>query len=226
MINVARYTIVDTPDIFAIKDRKLTIVTCNATFLKYVGKKIMEDVCGLDDFNLPWSDYAEMYHKHDSDALSGKIYKQIVPVIDWKKNFSVIINDKRPIYDENNEIIGVISKAKNITGTVYQEIAENCIKLLPSECSRSITIKEKETFVKLSKRQKQCLLLMVKGKTNTEIANILELQKRTVEHYIEDLKNKLGCTKRGEIIEESIKKGYINIVPSNMFLDYFNLLKA
>ncbi|MDF1929485.1 helix-turn-helix transcriptional regulator [Legionella pneumophila] len=52
----------------------------------------------------------------------------------------------------------------------------------------------------LPKRQIECAQLLVRGKTAEEIAIILNLSKRTVEHYINILKRKLNAHNKGLLI--------------------------
>lgn len=58
--------------------------------------------------------------------------------------------------------------------------------------------------VSLSQRETQCLLLLSKGKTAREIAEILKISTRTAETHIEHLKNKLMVTTKSEAIEKGL----------------------
>ncbi len=51
----------------------------------------------------------------------------------------------------------------------------------------------------LSEREKECLILFSKGYTYEAIGKTLFLSSRTVEHYIESVKNKTGKTTRPEL---------------------------
>ncbi|MFV0340230.1 MAG: helix-turn-helix transcriptional regulator [Parachlamydiaceae bacterium] len=53
----------------------------------------------------------------------------------------------------------------------------------------------------LSKREKQCLVLLKEGHTYHSIGLALKLSERTVEHYLESVKNKLNLQSRTELIE-------------------------
>lgn len=53
---------------------------------------------------------------------------------------------------------------------------------------------------KLSIRQSECLYYLVRGMSAKQIAKILNLSHRTVEDYIESLKNKLNCDAKSELI--------------------------
>lgn len=65
----------------------------------------------------------------------------------------------------------------------------------------------------LSRRQSQCLYYLLRGKSAAAIAKMLGLSPKTVEYYIEEIKNKMACRSKSEIIEESIERGYADIVP-------------
>lgn len=67
--------------------------------------------------------------------------------------------------------------------------------------------------VALSRRQAQCLYYLLRGKSAAAIAGILGLSPRTVEYYIAEIKNKMACKNKSEVIEKSIERGYINIIP-------------
>jgi len=70
--------------------------------------------------------------------------------------------------------------------------------LLSSQKKIPFTYKDK-TYL-LSKRQVQCLGLTLKGKTAKEIGKEICLSYRTIEDYIKNLKNKLGCSTKGALL--------------------------
>lgn len=65
---------------------------------------------------------------------------------------------------------------------------------------------EKATL--LSKRERDCLNALLKGKTAKETATNLKLSPRTIEAYLESLKKKLKCTNKGElfVIAQALEK--------------------
>jgi DNA-binding CsgD family transcriptional regulator len=56
-----------------------------------------------------------------------------------------------------------------------------------------------KNLLKLSKREKECLVLLKQGHSYQAIGMQLKLSARTVEHYIESVKNKLGLETRAEL---------------------------
>lgn len=53
---------------------------------------------------------------------------------------------------------------------------------------------------RLSGREKQCMQLLLKGKSAKETAAFLKLSHRTIEFYFENIKNKLTCSSKQEIL--------------------------
>ncbi|MBN9413114.1 MAG: helix-turn-helix transcriptional regulator [Candidatus Paracaedimonas acanthamoebae] len=59
--------------------------------------------------------------------------------------------------------------------------------------------------ITLSKRQTQCLQLLMRGKTSKEIGKDLSISYRTVEYYFDILREKFHCQNRREIIDFVLK---------------------
>jgi DNA-binding CsgD family transcriptional regulator len=79
------------------------------------------------------------------------------------------------------------------------------------ECASSHPLKasneQLKQFLKsispLSPREHECLELYSKGYDSKETAELLGISHRTVEHYFESMKNKLGCFSKREILKKS-----------------------
>ena len=57
----------------------------------------------------------------------------------------------------------------------------------------------------LSQREIQCIALTSIGLTAREMGSVLDISTRTVEYYIENIKDKLGCLKKGQISAAAIE---------------------
>lgn len=68
---------------------------------------------------------------------------------------------------------------------------------------------------RLTQREVDVLKQVILGYSAKKIALHLQISFRTVETYIEILKLKLGCCKKAEIIEKSIKLGLIDLFNLN-----------
>jgi len=56
--------------------------------------------------------------------------------------------------------------------------------------------------VKFSKREKECILLRLSGKSSRESSELLGLSRRTVENYLENIKGKLNCDDQSSFSEK------------------------
>jgi len=61
---------------------------------------------------------------------------------------------------------------------------------------------------KLSPRECECIRYMLRGMTTKQIASVLCLSPRTVEGYIANVKNKLDCKNRYEIISKVLGEDF------------------
>lgn len=57
-----------------------------------------------------------------------------------------------------------------------------------------------ELYSQLSKRQKECALMLLNGMTTKEISEALKLSQRTIETYVNNLKYKLHCQNKTQLI--------------------------
>lgn len=100
----------------------------------------------------------------------------------------VFVTVKAPLYDQDKKIAGVFGISNLLSS--YQ-VAE------PIE--------------KLTLRENQCLIELIKGKTAKEIAKKLHISCRTVESHLENVKGKLGCRNKSELIEKIYQKGLASL---------------
>ena len=63
--------------------------------------------------------------------------------------------------------------------------------------------------VHLSPRQRDCLVLVAKGKTDWEIATVLGLKESTVNGYIDETKAALGVTRRSQLVTRALFEGHV-----------------
>ena len=67
---------------------------------------------------------------------------------------------------------------------------------------------EKYQHIKLSSRELDCIFLYQDGKTAKETARELNISQRTVETYFENIKNKLSCYSKDQVLQFLLKDGF------------------
>lgn len=123
---------------------------------------------------------------------------------------------------DNKQILSTYFNNQDILKNFCEEFKEQATPLISNIVSNPITIPNtmcgelvsdlvadntllKSNRENLSERQLQCLLLIVKGMTVKQVGRELNLSPRTIEHYIEAIKNKLACFSRAELIAKALQ---------------------
>lgn len=125
-------------------------------------------------------------------------------VVIKNKNLLQCLSLKFPWYNHNNKVIGVFGCTMLIE---KQSIATSLSKMLgllnPTINKSASTLSNlANNPIYLSRREKQCANLLIRGKTAKEIAAQLNLSHRTIEFYIENIKNKLHVSTKSELIDK------------------------
>lgn len=104
-------------------------------------------------------------------------------IISNAEKFSVNLAQLNPSYN-------LVSNLKTSLGKEEQ------IKFL-----KAIKGEKQMKILSLSAKEKTCLKYVFKGFTAPQIAQALELSERTIEHYMESIKNKLDCHSKSELFD-------------------------
>lgn len=103
-------------------------------------------------------------------------------------------------------IHSVYSGQSYLSPSVSHRVIENYVRRsdpLPSEDSG--------TYELLTEREREVLQLVAEGKTNREIAELLNISIKTVDNHRTNLMNKLDIHDRAGLIRYAIKKGIITL---------------
>lgn len=64
----------------------------------------------------------------------------------------------------------------------------------------------------LTPKESLCLYYVIRGKSNREISELINLSCRTIEGKILSIRHKLGCDSRHQLIDKALSMGYLNII--------------
>ena len=93
---------------------------------------------------------------------------------------------------EDHSALDLIAK-----NSIFAEMEQ---EFLDSIDAKYYKIKQLQERYALSNRELQCLELILQNKITKQIANLLNLTTRTAETYIENLKKKLDCHTKNEMV--------------------------
>jgi PAS domain S-box-containing protein len=106
------------PGIVFWKDTNSIYRGCNEMLAKVFGVNIREEVIGKNDHDLGWGvQDVERICKDDQDVIRSKIPKHNIyerlPLANG--NFMDVLTNKEPLFDDNNNVIGVFGIATDVT---------------------------------------------------------------------------------------------------------------
>ncbi len=146
-----------------------------------------------------------------------------------KKNFyvklypdgdlEVELGAKSPYFNEENQCVGLIGHATTLTQGMLFELGKNLfssVKKFTTESLFSFNIDETPNKYDLSPRESECLFYLLRGKSAKEIGFHLNISPKTVEAHIQQLKYKLNCCNRSQLIEKSLLAGLLFFVPKSL----------
>jgi len=172
------------------KDTKGKFLSCNEAMVQDNGLTKESDIIGLTDFDLYWGKHATALRENDKRIMSVRksyLYEEPVKIVD---HIGIICHSyKAPLFSNTKKILGT-------TGVGFVFIDER--KEANHSCYRAV--ENNAIFQTFSFQEKQCLKYLLHGKTNKEIAKLLNLSPRTVEEYVNRLKLKSGCQYKRELI--------------------------
>lgn len=59
-------------------------------------------------------------------------------------------------------------------------------------------------------RESHCALLLLKGLTIREMGRYMQLSARTVEYYVENMKSKLSCKRKSELVQAILSSNFLS----------------
>ncbi|MBN1867919.1 PAS domain S-box protein [Candidatus Sumerlaeota bacterium] len=99
------------------KDRDLRYLGCNSGFLKDAGLESLDRIVGMDDSQMPWGEYAELYRKDDAEIIETGIPKLFFeePYLTSDGVRRWVRTSKIPMRDASGEIKGILGCVEDIT---------------------------------------------------------------------------------------------------------------
>lgn len=204
------------------KNTNSVIISCNDVVLKYAGVNNDNKVIGLTDYEMPWCDYAPVYRMHELDALSGKHYSAIIPMIDHTQTELIFLHTKMRKCDASGNVIGIQCHAIEIIAPQMVKMAKLLKQYSPAVTKRyRLNFSHADDF-KLAPLQQEVLFYLLRGKTTLEIALILEKSPRQIAQQIDLLNYQFHCQTVSELIDRASMLGFHEVIPITLKIDKIN----
>lgn len=124
-------------------------------------------------------------------------------------------------YDSDADVIGALEKGA--AGYVVKDspsaelfeairrVASGLPHVSPNVASRLVRLRQAGPSLTLNDREAEILRLVAEGKKTQEIARSVRLAERTVKHYLELIRQKLGAKNSSNAVALAIQRGLIRV---------------
>jgi len=210
------------------KDEQCVFQYVNTAYCHLIGLHQPLEIIGGTAYDLPCGAAASagMFEEQDRHVMSsGKELKvlNIHPFADGE--WRVQLNTKKPWFDENKNISGMLCEGIDITNAYTMAVSTQLAKFT-GQRQNSYAMTDEDGAVSLSPRESEVLFLILRGKTAKLAATVLGLSYRTVQHHIESLKTKLDVDSKIDLIDAAIARGYMSQLPISMFTKQLSIVLA
>jgi len=160
---------------------------CNDLMAESLNLNSRQDIVGYRDVDFSaFRSEAQAYRSADQIVMDTRAARQFEDCAHFKESKICFLSLKIPLLANKNTLIGVI-------GVSHYLIEESFSKNIRRDSSV------------LSQREIECLQQVVLGKTAKEIAFYFQISPRTVETHLTNIKNKLNCSRKSEMIRIAIE---------------------
>lgn len=206
---------------YGLKDINGYFLNCTTEVLQVFSTKKLkcrEEVFGKHDIELCDNvNVVKIYQDGDEIARTKKNYLGIEPAFINNK-YTYLLARKLPICDKLDNVIGTFFHAFFLEQshlTLFFDQLQQQQALMPSTKEFCETSGQDKLY-QLTSRESECLFYTIRGKTAKDIARILNISAKTVEYHMEQIKTKLGCYNKSELIAKAIDLGYLNKIPTSI----------
>lgn len=186
------------------KNRKGEYIFCNAKLAEAAGFDSPEQMLGKTDYEACWRKQASSFQTVDNEVINGKSYVNDYIELSSKQKRIPILVTKSQLLNDRGHCIGTI-------GSCIETVPK-----LPSYCNGREHLPEKRYYlgndIYFTRREITILQGLLLGHSNKKIGLTNSISPRTVESHINNIKQKLQCRTRGDIIITAIKLGLIYFI--------------
>ncbi|WP_058493097.1 PAS and helix-turn-helix domain-containing protein [Legionella worsleiensis] len=211
------------PGYFSILDANSNFLFGNAFSLKVSGFRTLDKMQGRSycDMKCKASEQHSEFFRQDRLVIQQKKTLRILGRYCYHDdNWRIVYGEKFILKNEDNQLSSIAQHFYDVTHTNVFNLMILCefdSKSNKSLGQQSFIIEDNYPEISLSERETECFFYLLRGHSAKSVSTKLNLSVRTVESYLENIKNKLNCTTKSELIEKAYSLGYLHIIPKALF---------
>jgi len=211
------------PELVIIKDAKSRYLAITERAATFLGWSSSEQAIGCTDYDMPCqaAETANQWIAQDQQVVLSDSQPLSLNICNYANGWATHLCLKESLKDKSGNLLGVYCYAtftNHMTNIAHlNNLWREDQKISGFKKSLSYVLNpEHSPLPTLTPRQESIVFLMIRGKPMKEIAYILKISTRTVESHIEDIKFRLGCYTKGQVIEKAIDAGFLYYIPQEL----------
>lgn len=210
------------PGFSLVKNTRFELVSLTKTVAQLCGWKKPEDGIGKYDHDAPCkvSEIAEQFIALDKAVIKSVNKLISFDIAQYVDGWNIFVVERTPIINDLGVVGWVHSHGLNVTNCApfapYLALYRQDVKRFGHKDKQKVYVLGFPELPKaLTKKEEVCLFLLIRGKTTKEIAKIECLSPRTIEDRLNNIKTKMNCISKSELIDKAINSGYLCYLPIN-----------
>lgn len=181
----------------ALKDTKSRYLYCNEKYAEFLNLDSPKQIIGKYDSNFFQDDLVKLYLSGDRHVLQGGSFCNIQePIIYNNKKMKILIS-KNQVFKKNEASYGVVLSFLELNPLHYKQ-PDDLFKYQPEDKCYKFLKGDKSIY--FTSREYSIIQSLFLGLSAKQIAHRLNLSTRTIEDYVQKIKNKLNCSHKHNII--------------------------
>ena len=199
------------PGLAFVKDLHSRFKNASLEFARQAGLSTGDDLMGLDDYAMPWAEFADQYRRDDAHVFQFGHLQKIEPFTNHHGAHSFVLVTKDVFYEDGNAA-GIIATAQILSRSLQQQLhkLQAMDKRIRREKLPKYTLQPH--YDKLTKRESEIFFLVIRYFSAKIIAKKLAISHRTVEKHIEMIKDKLDCHSKNDILDYADYNNLVEII--------------
>jgi len=180
---------------------------CN-DLLADLGCLTNQTIAGTQDSDFMDADSAVKLVANDPSVLNTNSSQVFLETVNYNSKVTYqSLSFKSVLTDSAQQIKGTFGFSVILGDPFFSKIFKVIQKLkLTEHLLPPILLISTEQQKELTEKERACLYQLMKGKSTKEIADILGNSPRTIETHLENIKSKLHCYHRSQIIEKAFEE--------------------
>lgn len=135
----------------------------------------------------------------------------------------VLMLNRHPLFNVNGENSGLIIYFTDMTGfplfNSFLALHQSDQKKFGEERQQAhYVLTDAHANLPLTARQREVLFYSIRGNSCKEIGKRLGISYRTVEEHINQVKIRLNCNTKSQVVEQVLDKGFLCYIPERIWL--------